>query len=250
VDVAESLAEVGLSDEAMILAREAAERRLRERFFLALDDVAFTRSVALLPPAERPDALLRLRKLASETSMPWQCITLSIVGAALHRLGRPEGLACTREALRLSRQALRWVLLSILQEDATVVADLDRGKTLRRVHQSLREIDQWWVDPAESWGDSLVEDNEQIRFPTAPEEALTDRRIGYLKPRVELDLVAQDTWLTHAPSMAYGFTRRWGHAIRAWAPWAAGFVWYSQRERRERPLFSSTTDARRTFSRR
>jgi tetratricopeptide (TPR) repeat protein len=150
VDVAESLAEVGLSDEAMILAREAAERRLRERFLLALDDVAFTRSVALLPPAERPDALLRLRKLASETSMPWQCITLSIVGAALHRLGRPEGLACTREALRLSRQALRWVLLSILQEDATVVADLDRGKTLRRVHQSLREIDQWWVDPAES----------------------------------------------------------------------------------------------------
>lgn len=74
-----------------------------------------------------------------------------------------------------------------------------------------------------------------------PRAALSDCRIGWLQPRVTLDLVslrsgedlaavAQDTWLTHAPSMEYGFTRRWGHAIRAWAPWAAGFVWYSRRE--------------------
>ena len=74
-----------------------------------------------------------------------------------------------------------------------------------------------------------------------PRKALSNRRIGWLKPQEALELVSlrsgvdlaavsQDTWLTQAPSLEYGFTRRWGHAIRAWAPWATGFVWYSRRE--------------------
>lgn len=74
-----------------------------------------------------------------------------------------------------------------------------------------------------------------------PKASLMSRRFGWLKPRVELELVslrsgsdlaavAQDTWLVHAASSEYGFTRRWAHKIRAWAPWAAGFVWYSRRE--------------------
>jgi hypothetical protein len=74
-----------------------------------------------------------------------------------------------------------------------------------------------------------------------PKASLKSRRFGWLAPRVPLDLVslrsgedlaavAQDTWLVHAPSRDYGFTRRWGHQIRRWAPWARGFVWYSRRE--------------------
>lgn len=39
-----------------------------------------------------------------------------------------------------------------------------------------------------------------------------------------------DNWLSSAPAAEYGFTRRWGHAIRAWAPWAQGLVWPSRRE--------------------
>ena len=74
-----------------------------------------------------------------------------------------------------------------------------------------------------------------------PRRQLQDRRLGWLRCRVALDLVSlrsaedlgavgQDTWLTQAPSSEYGFTRRWGQAIRGWAPWATGFVWYSRRE--------------------
>lgn len=74
-----------------------------------------------------------------------------------------------------------------------------------------------------------------------PSVSLASRRLGWLKPRLDLDLVSlrsatdlaavsQDAWLVHAPSRDYGFTRRWGHQIRTWAPWAAGFVWYSRRE--------------------
>jgi hypothetical protein len=36
------------------------------------------------------------------------------------------------------------------------------------------------------------------------------------------------TWLTHSLSEDYAHTRRWGHAIRRWAPWAQGFVWISR----------------------
>lgn len=74
-----------------------------------------------------------------------------------------------------------------------------------------------------------------------PKASLSSRRFGWLAPRFALELVslrsgqdlaavAQDTWLVHAPSRDYGFTRRWAHRIREWAPWAAGFVWYSRRE--------------------
>jgi RES domain len=74
-----------------------------------------------------------------------------------------------------------------------------------------------------------------------PTKALEGRRLGWLAPTSPLDLVslrsgadlaavAQDTWLTQAPSSDYAFTRRWGHAIRKWAPWAAGLVWRSRLE--------------------
>jgi RES domain len=39
-----------------------------------------------------------------------------------------------------------------------------------------------------------------------------------------------DSWLISCPSAEYGFTRRWAHALRAWAPWAVGFVWPSRRD--------------------
>lgn len=39
-----------------------------------------------------------------------------------------------------------------------------------------------------------------------------------------------DNWLTSSPSSEYSYTRRWGHAIRKWAPDAAGFVWPSRRD--------------------
>jgi hypothetical protein len=74
-----------------------------------------------------------------------------------------------------------------------------------------------------------------------PRKQLQDRRVGWLLTGRDLALVSlrsgedlgavgQDTWLTQAPARDYGLTRRWAHAIRDWAPWAAGFVWYSRRE--------------------
>ncbi len=74
-----------------------------------------------------------------------------------------------------------------------------------------------------------------------PMRSLQERRFGWLSPRADLDLVSlrsgadlgavsQDTWLVQAPSHEYGQTRRWAHAIRSWATWATGFVWYSRRE--------------------
>jgi hypothetical protein len=72
-----------------------------------------------------------------------------------------------------------------------------------------------------------------------PRIAAHERRISWLRPTVNLQLVsllsgadlaavAQDTWLVHARADEYGKTRRWAHAIRSWAPWAQGFVWSSR----------------------
>jgi nucleoside-triphosphatase THEP1 len=144
VEVAEALAEAGLSDAASRLATKAVERILREGPFLELDVLSVTRAAALLPSGERVKALLHLKKGASERDMPWRAITLSIVAAELHRLGHAESVPCAREAFRLSRQALRWAFLSVLAEDAEIVAGLDNGETLGRVHQALLDIDQWW----------------------------------------------------------------------------------------------------------
>lgn len=74
-----------------------------------------------------------------------------------------------------------------------------------------------------------------------PAHALAGRRMGWLRSQISLELVslrsgadlaavAQDSWLVQAPSGEYCFTRRWGHAIRRWAPAAAGLVWHSRRE--------------------
>jgi hypothetical protein len=47
----------------------------------------------------------------------------------------------------------------------------------------------------------------------------------------ELARIGQgDNWLVSCPSAEYGATRRWGHAIRRWAPAAAGLVWPSRRD--------------------
>lgn len=74
-----------------------------------------------------------------------------------------------------------------------------------------------------------------------PRKALHGRKISWIAPTRDLELVrllsgrdlaavAQDTWLTKSESKDYGSTRRWGHKIRGWAPWAMGFVWRSRRE--------------------
>lgn len=74
-----------------------------------------------------------------------------------------------------------------------------------------------------------------------PRAVLSDRRIGWLRPVVDLDLVSlrsgedlaamgQDTWLTTAPAAEYAMTRRWAAAMRRWAPWAMGLTWRSHRE--------------------
>jgi len=39
-----------------------------------------------------------------------------------------------------------------------------------------------------------------------------------------------DNWLISCPSSEYGFTRRWAHALRKWAPKAEGIVWSSRRD--------------------
>ncbi len=74
-----------------------------------------------------------------------------------------------------------------------------------------------------------------------PKKSLSGRRISWITPREDLKLVSlrsgrdlaqlgQDSWLTKSDWKDYGFTRRWGHQIRTWAPWAQGFVWRSRPE--------------------
>lgn len=74
-----------------------------------------------------------------------------------------------------------------------------------------------------------------------PRQALAGRKISWIAPNRDLTLVSlksgrdlaavgQDSWLTKCESKDQGFTRRWGHALRRWAPWAEGFAWRSRRE--------------------
>lgn len=74
-----------------------------------------------------------------------------------------------------------------------------------------------------------------------PRRSLTGRKISWLAPTRGLALVSlrsgrdlaavgQDSWLTKCESREYGFTRRWAHQLRGWAPWAQGLVWRSRRE--------------------
>lgn len=74
-----------------------------------------------------------------------------------------------------------------------------------------------------------------------PLKALQGRKLSWIAPSADLVLVrllsgrdlaavSQDSWLTKCEAREYAFTRRWGHEIRKWAPWAQGFVWRSRRE--------------------
>jgi hypothetical protein len=62
----------------------------------------------------------------------------------------------------------------------------------------------------------------------------------------ELGRLGQDDWLVTSPAAEYGFTRRWAHAIRRWAPQAAGLVWRSHRDpaKRSYVFFADRFDAR------
>jgi hypothetical protein len=51
----------------------------------------------------------------------------------------------------------------------------------------------------------------------------------------ELGRLGQDdNWLASCTSAEYPFTRRWGHALRAWVSEAQGFVWPSRRDAAKR----------------
>ncbi len=74
-----------------------------------------------------------------------------------------------------------------------------------------------------------------------PRASLADRQSSWMAPRRDLELlslrsgrdlaaIGQDSWLTKCESADYAFTRRWGHTLRRWAPWAQGLVWRSRRE--------------------
>ena len=74
-----------------------------------------------------------------------------------------------------------------------------------------------------------------------PRKALAHRKLSWIAPTTDLSLVSlksgrdlaavsQDAWLTQCEAKDYCFTRRWGHRIREWAPWAQGLVWRSRRE--------------------
>lgn len=72
-----------------------------------------------------------------------------------------------------------------------------------------------------------------------PRAALTDKRIGWLRTIVDLELtdlrsgkalaaIGADSRLITA--IDYEVTRRWSAAIRAWVPHSAGLIWRSYRE--------------------
>lgn len=72
-------------------------------------------------------------------------------------------------------------------------------------------------------------------------KAVAGRKISWISTTENLTLVSlrsgqdlarlgQDSWLTKCEAKDYGFTRRWAHQIRAWAPWCQGFVWRSRLE--------------------
>ncbi|HEY4241038.1 MAG TPA: RES family NAD+ phosphorylase [Kofleriaceae bacterium] len=63
-------------------------------------------------------------------------------------------------------------------------------------------------------------------------EVRADLRLVRLHGGPALGQVGQDSWLTKSPASDYELTRPWASAIRAWTPWAQGFVWRSNRDER------------------
>jgi RES domain len=57
-----------------------------------------------------------------------------------------------------------------------------------------------------------------------------DLTLVCLLTAVDLATVYQDEWLVQAEPSEYPQTRRWGHWLRAQAPWAQGFLWPSRRD--------------------
>lgn len=99
------------------------------------------------------------------------------------------------------------------------------------------------VDDAVAVSETLLRDipfdDRGARF--LPRSQISGRLFGWLRPTVDLTLVAlrtgedlaavgQDSWLVGCPAREYPNTRRWAHAIRRWAPTAQGFVWRSRLE--------------------
>jgi hypothetical protein len=72
--------------------------------------------------------------------------------------------------------------------------------------------------------------------------AIADRVLSRLTLSADISLISLcdgsdlarigqgDTWLVSCPAEEYGFTRRWAHALRRWAPQAEGIVWPSRRD--------------------
>ncbi len=147
---------------------------------------------------------------------------------------------------------------------------LGAGTVLTRVHQDRFAATAWNPKPADThWGggrfDATTDDPYGFLYAGSDDtcavaeallrdlpvtdsgsrlllrKALADRRISWIAPTVDLQLVVlrdgkelaavgQDSWLTKSEPRDYAFTRRWGHRIRAWAPWSQGFIWRSRLE--------------------
>lgn len=75
-----------------------------------------------------------------------------------------------------------------------------------------------------------------------PRAAIADRVLSRLVLSADLSVISlcdgsdlarlgqDDNWLVSCPASEYGFSRRWGHALRRWAPRAEGIVWPSRRD--------------------
>lgn len=79
---------------------------------------------------------------------------------------------------------------------------------------------------AVSW--SAIEDRRLSQL-----ELLTDVTLLSLLDRRATSAVGQGTWLMHAETPDYPFTRRWGHWLREQATWAQGLVWTSKQNHPE-----------------
>lgn len=141
-----ALAESGLREEAIPLARRALEawNAASPHWHLGHEPA---QALSVLPGNEGEAWVRRISSTVEETGpAPERYLALRTVALAWQSVGGPaEALEYLRAALRAARlEGFRNRILEVLADGAAILAAVDSGQTLSNVYEALVEVDGWW----------------------------------------------------------------------------------------------------------
>jgi hypothetical protein len=140
--VAEALAQAGDLEGARGAARQALEAAEKIRNEMSKAQALSVVAWALAQAGDREG--LRGALAAAEEIGDDESEVRALSGVAEALAGDREGREVFRRAMLTARFASRESVFYALNTCATLLADLDKGKTLWQITEKIVEVDSWW----------------------------------------------------------------------------------------------------------